>query len=99
MGTENLENRAPTFQNRAQQAPREGLGGLLGRLVATLKTKLAPTSVWEASWGESGKPLGLGIWGVGARFKVFGSHFLHTFEMCGLHFFNNLGLMLKHFLH
>ena len=58
MGAENLENRAPTPQNRAQKAPRGGLGGLLGRLVATLKTKLAPSSVWEASWGDSGRPLG-----------------------------------------
>ena len=58
MAAKNLENRAPTPQNRAQQAPREGLGGLLGRLVATLKTKLAPSSVWEASWGGSGRLLG-----------------------------------------
>ena len=54
MGAKNFENRAPTPQNRAQQAPREGLG----RLVATLKTKLAPTSVWEASWGGLGGLLG-----------------------------------------
>ena len=55
---ENLENRTPTPQNRAQKAPRGGLGGLLGRLVATLKTKLAPSSVWEASWGSLGGLLG-----------------------------------------
>jgi len=58
MGIKNLQNRAQTPQIRAQKAPREGLGGLLGRLVATLKTKLAPSSVCEASWGESGRPLG-----------------------------------------
>ena len=58
MGAKNLENRAPTPQNRAQKAPRGGLGGLLGRLVATLKTKLAPSSVWEASWGGLGGLLG-----------------------------------------
>ena len=37
--------------------------------------------------------------GRGSIFKVFGSHFLHTFELCGLHFSNNLSFMLKHFLH
>ena len=58
MGIKNLQNRAQTPQIRAQKAPREGLGGLLGRLVATLKTKLAPTSVWEASWGGLGGLLG-----------------------------------------
>ena len=54
MGAKNLENRAPTPQNR----PRGGLGGLLGRLVSTLKTKLAPSSVREASWGGLGGLLG-----------------------------------------
>ena len=58
MKAQNYENRAPTAQIRAQKAPREGLGGLLGRLVATLKTKLAPSSVWEASWGGLGGLLG-----------------------------------------
>ena len=58
MGAKNLENRAPTPQNRAQKAPRGGLGGVLGRLVATLKTKLAPSSVREASWGGLGGLLG-----------------------------------------
>ena len=58
MGAKNLQNRAPTPSIRAQKAPREGLGSLLGRLVATLKTKLDPSSVWEASWGGSGRPLG-----------------------------------------
>ena len=58
MGIKNLQNRAQTPQIRPQKAPREGLGGLLGRLVATLKTKLAPSSVWEASWGGLGGLLG-----------------------------------------
>ena len=58
MKAKNYENRAPTPQNRGQKAPRGGLGGLLGRLVATLKTKLAPSSVWEASWGGLGGLLG-----------------------------------------
>ena len=58
MEAKNIQNRAPTPQIRAQKAPREGLGGLLGRLVATLKTKLAPSSVWEASWGGLGGLLG-----------------------------------------
>ena len=57
-GTKNLQNRAPTLQNRAQKTPKGGLGGLLGRLVATLKTKLAPSSVWEASLGGLGGLLG-----------------------------------------
>ena len=35
----------------------------------------------------------------GSSFKVFGSHFLHIFYFFGLHFFNNLSPMLKHFLH
>ena len=57
MGAENLENRPPISPKSSPKGAKGGLGGLLGRLVATLKTKLAPSSVWEASWGGSGRPL------------------------------------------
>ena len=58
MEAKNHENRASTPQIRAQKAPKEGLGGFLGRLVATLKTKLASSSVWGGSWGCLGGFLG-----------------------------------------
>ena len=52
-------------QNRPKMDLLRGPGGLLGdargplgRLEATLRAKLAPSSVWEASWGRSGRPLG-----------------------------------------
>ena len=41
--------------------------------------------------------LGSILEGRGSLLKVFGSHFLHTFDICELHFLNNLSLMLKHF--
>ena len=37
--------------------------------------------------------------GRGSILKVFGSHFLHTFQVFRFHFFSSLSPMLKHFLH
>ena len=52
-------------KNQAKMDLLRGLGGLLedpkgllGRLEATLSAKLAPSSVWEASWGVLGSFLG-----------------------------------------
>ena len=42
-------------------------------------------------------PFGLDLGGRGSILQVFGAHFLYTFQVLGIHFFNNLSPMLEAF--
>ena len=63
-----------------QEASQTELGASLVFKVATRRPRRPPSPSLGAFWAR--------IWGGrGSIFKVFGSHFLHTCEIWGLHFF------------
>ena len=76
-----------------QEASQTEVGASLVFKVATRRPRRPPSP--PTPWCLLGSILE----GRGSILKVFGPIFLHMFEICGLQFFNNLSLMLKHFLH
>ena len=84
---------------RPKRPPRPPPRGLPDRTWSQLGFQSRHKTAQEASQSPPWRLMGSILDGRGSILKVFGSHFLHTFEICGPHFFNNLSLMLKHFLH